>query len=198
MNTRIEKDFVFQAAVHFQNRFLLNIYELAASMLVQTESIHEQNVAMERLNYYLSERLENSVFVDQTAVKTIDKYAAAGINVCSVPEEPYDQIIALLLLSKMNAMMEGKIVITDMVLSSKLSDGVKFVISDEMSAQFMDKNGWWANSSPSTCDISNEKPKKDKIVKLFSHHDWMSLGLAWKEKSAHNKNDIVSILEPEK
>ena len=71
-------------------------------MEVETESIREQNVAMERIKYFLNECLENSIFVQDTEQKIIEKYSSCGFKVCTVPEEPYDQIITLLMLTKLN------------------------------------------------------------------------------------------------
>jgi len=196
MNTRIEKDFTFQAAIHFQDKFILNIYELSLSMLVQTESIREQNIAMDRISYFIDGCLENAIFVDQHDIKSIEKYGGAGINVCTLPEEPYDQIIALVLISKLNAIMEDRIIVTDAVMGSKLSDGVRFAISDEMTSNAFEE-GWWFSATPSYSNIEKSKAKKDKIVKLFKHKDWTLLGLTWKETCPQDTN-ILSLSESDK
>ena len=44
-------------------------------MEVETESIREQNVAMERIKYFLNECLENGIFVQDTEHKIIEKYS---------------------------------------------------------------------------------------------------------------------------
>ena len=74
MNTRIEKDFFFQSAVHFDNRFYINSYELSASMLVETSSPREQQISMDRIEYFIAEFLQNSIFVDMRDVLTVKKY----------------------------------------------------------------------------------------------------------------------------
>ena len=53
MTTRIEKDFRFRSAVHFENKFEVNSYALTLSMLVETESLREQNIALSRITYFL-------------------------------------------------------------------------------------------------------------------------------------------------
>lgn len=183
MNTRIERDFVFQAAVHFEGKFLLNIYDLSVSMLVETESIREQNIAMERVKYFLHECLENSVFVNEAEKNIIDLYTQAGMKVCTLPEEPYDQIISMIILLKLNSIMEDRMKITDIVLGSKLSDGVRFNTVIEMAENVFSGNHWWQDSSTCIKDGDKNNYKKGKIVKLFDANEWANAGLNWKEKS---------------
>lgn len=196
MYTRIERDFVFQAGVHFEGKFLLNIYDMSVSMLVETESIREQNIAMERIKYFLHECLENSVFVCEANKEAIELYSQAGIKVCTLPEEPYDQIISMILLLKLNAIMENRMKITDVVLGSKLSDGVRFNVVIEMAENVFSGTHWW--DEPSTCMRNENKSqnKKNKIVKLFDPNEWSTAGLNWKEKTK-TASDKKSVVEPE-
>ena len=193
MSTRIERDFTFQAAVHFEEVFTMNIYEIGLAMIVDTDSIVEQNIAMDRIKHFLSECLENSVFVHIDEKKAVDKYTAADIKVCTLPEEPYDQIITLLLLLKLNAITEGRLHITDIVLKSVLSDGVKFSydIESALSNSF-DSKGWWNDSSSS---ISTKIPKKDKVVKITKNTDWASFGLEWVQKPHKKAAEIIFTTE---
>lgn len=184
MTTRIEKDFIFQAAVFFEGNFVLNIYDITLSMLVESESIREQNVAMERIRYLIEECFENSIFIHEEDKNKIIDFQKAGIKVCTLPEEPYDQILSLILLLKLNSVMEGKLSITDLVLGSKLSDGVRFTAVTEMAENIFSGNHWWNSSTTEINDLS-KLDKKQKIVKLFKDKDWDSIGLVWKDKPKH-------------
>lgn len=196
MTTRIEKDFYFQAAVRFENKFYLNIYDLTLSMLVETESTREQNVAIERINYFLNTVLENCVFVYYTETEAIELYEKAGLKVCSTPEEPYDQIISLILILKLNAILENKLFITDMIMGSKLSDGIKFSVVPEVASNMYKEPGWYNDSSTCIRHQNKISKRKEKIVKLFDADDWNDLGLSWKEKPKTSKK--VQILDTDK
>lgn len=191
MSTQIEREFTFQAGVFFEGKFLMNVYDISLSMFVETDSIREQNIAMDRIKYFLSECLESSVFVEETEKKAIEKFQAAGINVCVLPEEPYDQIVTLILLMKLNAITEGKLLVTDIVLCSELSDGVKFIYDFEsVHAANPFKKGWWLESNTQITNPEKSN-KKDKIVKLVKTvNDWTPLDLDWKEKPA-NTTEII-------
>lgn len=181
MSTRIEREFTFQAGVHHEGAFMMNLYEISLSMDVETESMKEQNIAMDRILYFLNECLANSVFVHHTEQKMIEKYYQANIKVCILPEEPYDQIITLLLLLKLNAIIEDKLLITDIVLVSALSDQVKFLYDIETANNHPFGKGWWTESNLSIADTVKSN-KKDKIVRLIKHSDWANVGLDWNDK----------------
>jgi hypothetical protein len=191
MNTRIERDFEFQAGVYFDGTMLMNTYAIGLSMIVTTESIPEQNIAMDRINHFLSESLESCVFVKSTEKKVIEKYLAAGLKVSNLPEEPYDQIISILLLVKLNAITEDRLEITDIRITTKLSDGVSFLCDNEDSYGPFDQPGWWNESSTAISDLHKAQNKKDKIVKLVNKsHDWNEWSLMWQEKNTKS-SEIV-------
>ena len=183
MSTRIERDFSFQAGVHFEGKLIMNVYGFTLAMEVETESIVEQNIAMDRIIYFLKDSLTNSVFVQNTDKKAIEKYTQADIKVCTVPEEPYDQIITMLLILKLNNITEGRLHITDIFLESELSDSVRFSYDFETAKHnpFGNK-GWWLESSTSMNDIEKNS-KKEKIVRLVKHNDWANVGLEWEKKT---------------
>lgn len=187
MNTRIERDFVFDSAIHFANGFYINSYALTLSMLIETESIREQNIALDRLTHFMSVVLNSSIFVEQNDTKVIKKYKDAGIRVCTLPEEPYDQIVALVLLVKLNAIAEGRLKITDLTLSSNLSDGVRFCTVAEEAENFVETGRtdlWW--NVPTLCVEHCQKKEDDNIVKLFGQTGWAEHGLEWKEKTTQS------------
>ena len=126
MGTRISRDFNFLSAVHFEKNFLLNNFSISLTFTVETDSIFEQNIAMDRIKFFINQQLENCIFVQDTETKAIEKYQDAGLKVCCLPDEPYDQIITIILLYKINAICEGRLVATDIQLNSILSDDVGF------------------------------------------------------------------------
>lgn len=197
MTTRIERDFEFQAGVYFKDEFLMNLYTVSVYMEVETDSIREQNVAMERIKYFLNECLENSIFVHQSENKTIEKYMTCGFRVCTLPEEPYDQIITLMLLTKLNSITEGRLVITDITLGSRISDQVKFTCDIDNPRGPFEEQGWWADNSTSICSPTKTSVKKDKIVKLVKTvpTDWAEYNLVWKEKDIKANSEIVFTTE---
>lgn len=95
------------------------------------------------------------------------------MRVIELPEEPYDQIIGIVLMLKFDAIMEGRVGVDEIIFGSKLTSDIKFhTLFEEAEATYGGRD-WWNNN---TCAISN---KKDKVVKLFDTHDWKDVGLTW-------------------
>ena len=177
MNARIEKDFYFQTALHFAGEFWINSYEMTLSIIVETDSELEQNVAIDRVSYYIKEILQNCILVDADDCDSITKYRNAGLRVCELPAEPYDHLFATVLLLKLNAIMEGKLRITDMVLGSTMSEGVRYNIVSEVAESSYPKSTWWNKADTS---INNLALDSSNVVKLFDDNEWISLDLGWK------------------
>lgn len=194
MNARVSREFTFKAAAHYDDTFIINLYNLIMYMDVTTEDVREQNIALERIKYITEVCLENCIFVDYKNTKAIEAYSKANIKVCSLPEEPFDQVVAAVLLSKFNAITEKKLFVNEIEICSDLCDDVKFFVSHDENIEFYAKNGvWWTDNSPLIFDLP-KKIKKDKIVELRKElGDWNTIGLSWKEFNRSDKGEIVFI-----
>lgn len=181
MNTRIETDFNFLASLHFEDAFYVNAYDITLSMLVETDSIHEQNVAMNRAEHFLKNIIQNSILMNARLEDETIRYRAAGLRICHLPEEPFDQIVAMVLLLKLNAIMENRLKITDMVINSAMSDGVRFSIVAESAENSLSGNYWWNSPCLSINNFNDLGIDHTKVIRLFNNDEWLGLGLAFRE-----------------
>lgn len=191
MSASIQRDFDFQAGVYFQNSFLMNYYNFSLFMEVNTDSVYEQNIAMERVKFFIYEIIENTIFVHDIEQQLIKKYNEAGLKVCAISQEPYDQIIALLLMLKINAICEDRLKVNEILLTSKLSDDVKFKETIETAQHTFDDNNWYNDPTPCLI-IGNKLSGKEKIVKI-KNNGWAEFGLQWKEKKEKPKEIVFTI-----
>lgn len=175
MATRIEKDYIFEAGMHFEDSYLINSFELTLLMDVNTDDMHEQNIAIERIDHLIYNCLQNCVFVSIHESNAIEKYKQAGMEVCTLHDEPYDQIIASLLMIKVNTILEKKLIVEDVVFGSKITGGIRFTFSfDEIPKEYFTKN-WWTVSN---IRINDFETKESNVVSLFDN-DWATLELLW-------------------
>jgi hypothetical protein len=194
MTARIQRDFQFVAGTYIDNEIYLNSYDVEVNFIVESENILEQNIALDRVKYFFIEKLDNALFINEAETDTIEKFVDTGMKVLLLPEEPYDQIVGILLLTKMNAITESRLVVTDIVITSRMSDGVSYMHSvDENSGPFMLK-GWWADSGPNTT-TRILKGKTKKVVKLTKTiSSWEDISLGWNPKSATHNEPIDAVL----
>lgn len=182
MTARIHKSFEILAGLHFSDIFYVNSYIIDLTLNVDSTSISEQNIAMERIKFYLHECLEHCVFVNETYTQQIEKYQDVGMRVCTLPEDPYDQVVGIMLMVKLNHITEGRLTITDLSIESKMSDGVSCLHDIEENTGPFAEKGWWNDS---TQRISNYFPKNKKVVKLAkaTKNEWQDVYLGWEEQT---------------
>lgn len=194
MTARIKRSFSFQCGAYFNSSMYMNLYDIDINFAVETESIIEQNVALERIKYFLGESLEHSILIHDLETAQIKKYQESGLKLCTLPEEPYDQIIGIMLILKLNAITENKLMVNEVSITSRLSDDVYCIHSIEENIGPFVESGWWHESSSR---INSLKPnnKTKKIVKLVKpDSDWDELDLGWsiiKKEKISGSSEVV-------
>lgn len=184
MNSRIEKDIVFRAAVHLNNKFYTNTYLATMSLLVDDcKFTDEPVIAFERVHYFLETHINDAIFICQDEVEMIDRYNKANINVIPFPEEPTDEVVTGIILLKLNSIMEGRLHITDMLLSSTLSDGIRYNVVSEIAESIYGSGNFWWNKSCTLTDNEHLLEAQPNVVHLFEKNHWEDLGLEYPDKN---------------
>lgn len=189
MNVRLQYDVTFLAGIYYDDLLQLNSYAASLNMITKTTDPVETNIAMDRLKFFINSILEHTVFINQAHTEQAETLAWCGANVTTLPEEPVDQIVGMMLFYKLNAIMEGRIEIVQLDISSTLGDGVWYLHSDEDSAGPFTKKGWWDDSSTQHETIETE-PVTDNVVKVIST-GWYEAELDWPDQSTPSGNTVV-------
>lgn len=190
MTARITKDFNFVGGVYYENDIYMNVYDVNVHFNVESSNIAEQNIALDRIKYFFYS-LEHHVFINEQNSDICEKLTAANIKVCPIPEEPYDQIIAIMLLTKINSITDGRLIADDISLTSRMSDGVYCLHGLEENAGPFNLKGWWNENSPKITNSINFTKTK-KVVKLNKvQYNWDDLNLGYTKKDELNPTEIV-------
>lgn len=189
MNVRLQYDVEFLAGIYYDERLQLNSYSVSLSMLTRTADPVETNIAMERLKFFMNGIIDNTVFINQEHTDQAETLLYLGANVTTLPQEPVDQIIGMMLFYKLNAIMEGRIEITQLDINSVLGDNVWYLHDEEDNPGPFATKGWWDDSSTQHETIELE-PVNDNVVKVIST-GWYELGLDWPEQVQPAGNTVV-------
>lgn len=181
MTARIKRNFSFQSGVYFKDNFYLNVYTVLIYFDIETTSALEQFVSMERIRYFFQKNLENSIFINENHTDIIEKYLDASLKVCTFPEDPFDQMVAIMLVKKLNAILEGRMVVTDVSVTSVYSDEIHHLHSIEENCGPFNEPGWWDDPSPKVNNINSiSSAKSKKLVKLIKQTvSWDELNLSF-------------------
>lgn len=188
MNYRMSKTWGVLATVVWQDRVLCNDYRIRADWITATDDGHEQNIAYDRVKYWLFDVMEHSVLVPQDHEK-ISLFQATGQRVITLPGDPIDAVIAMMLMAKFTAITEQRMEFTEIAVSSEQGGHVQHLHSaDEDSMMFAD-SGWWQDPAPIW---NTTRPRRgNKIVNLDRVPEWSELNLAWDDTVSKTDGHVV-------
>lgn len=192
MNVRLQYNIEFAGAIHINGTLQLNHYEINLNLQTQSQDKVAINIAMERLKCFISYELADAVFVDQKEDDLCEILQMIGANVVTLPDEPVDQIIGLMLFCKLNAIMEGVMAITALDICSTLGDNVWYEHCEEDSIGPLSASGWWHMPGTDHHNLTVEEPT-DKVVKVVPN-PWTEYGLLWPDtvdKSQESQHTVL-------
>ena len=179
MNVRLQYTIPFTAAVHYQDRLIMNTYQLRTYMVTNTVDAENHNIAFERLKYFITEEMDSTVFINSEDVDACKLYLAAGMKITTLPNDPVDQIIGVMLFCKLNAIMEDRITIIETELSSSLGDNMAYIHGEHETADNLVFPDWWTTVDVVHCDT--DLIDSDNVLSLLRSNVWKELDLGWPE-----------------
>jgi len=182
MNVRLQYDLDFLAGIYYDDRLQMNSYSVSMSLLTKTTDAVNTNIAMDRLKIFMHGELANTVFINQALKERAEMLQIMGVNVTTLPEEPVDQIIGMMLYYKLNAIMEGRMSVTRLDLSSVLGDSVWYQHDEEEDSPGPFRaEGWWHVPTVQH-DAVTVGDTGDNVVKVVPNA-WIEYGLTWPEET---------------
>lgn len=195
MNVRIEYPAEFLAGAYWENMVLMNRYTVRCEMTTGTTDNVEQNIALERMKWILFHAMQNSVFVDGKEKSAIKKLEAAGIKTVPLPAQPVDQVVGMMLYCKLDAVMEGRINLSQLAISSDLGENVIYYQNNLESLGPLNEKGWWHDPEPM---CSNTRSNVGKVVNIDPAQTWKSLDLHWTRDESESTANVLTFRKDEK
>jgi hypothetical protein len=177
----------FLAGIHYDGQLQLNEYTVKVYMMTNTEDPADHNVALSRIKHFVYNELESTVFIDASEVEQCKLYAAAGINITTMPGEPVDQLIGIMLFTKFAAITEERLLVGEIELSSMLSDGVIYLHGENENINDVAVPAWWSESDLVHCE--SFLLDTEKVVTIHKHSIWRELDLAWPDIEDNSEPD---------
>ena len=191
---RLKNDYDFLAGVFIEGELHFNRYHLVLNMYTTGYTNDDQNTAFARIEYFIQDVVQRSIFVAEDDTAAIARFSAAGIPVLTVPgNAPHDQVVQAVVVTKINAFLESVLVVSQCEIASIVGGFVTYVYdlddreSEEILEYINDENTdmWWACDDPRF--VSMPTPAKPEI-------DWKELRLEWE---ADRDPDVEIVFTPE-
>lgn len=192
MNVRLNLDLSFIAGVWFNNQLLMNQYLVNCNLITNTEEPGDVTIAVDRLRWWISNVAQNSIFIQNTETDKQQQFWGAQMNLVILPEVPTDQIIGMMLYSKLNAITEKKVLVADIQIASMLSDGMRYIFDDTDDYGVFLDDGWWNDADPIwwNKELINSKDE-DGTLKLNPVIHWKDVQLHWTADEVKEGNVVV-------
>jgi hypothetical protein len=152
-----------------------------------------QNIALERIRYFVRQELDSSILINCQYQDQCRLLATAGLKVTTLPQEPVDQIVGIMLYLKLNAIAEGQLIVNEVSVSSELGDNIVYMHCEEESVGPFDHVGWWTQSDLVHCD--NELFDGGNVVVINTQRGWREVDLDWPDANINKENDNTVIFE---
>jgi hypothetical protein len=182
MNVRIRHDLSFSSAVYYAGQFRVNHYTLRLWMTTVHPDQVTHNIALERIKHFVYQELDSTVFINAENIEQCRAFINAGLDITTLPTEPVDQIIGIMLYYKLNAIMEQHMIIVETELASILGDNIVYLHSDNELTNIEVMSDWWQTADLTHCD--QELLQGDKVLSMPQASAWRDLDLAWPEYSS--------------
>ncbi|CAB4137663.1 hypothetical protein UFOVP328_49 [uncultured Caudovirales phage] len=180
MNVRLRYTTKFTAGIFFSDRLMMNNYQVSLNMITASEDSDDHNVALDRIKYFIENQLKHTIFINSKNFNQCRALADAGLKITTLPEEPIDQVIGIMLYCKLNAILEDRLIVVEVEVSSELGDNIVYFHDEEEAQGPFETVGWWKESDTVHCDF--KLFDSEKVVAL--NHigaGWNELGLHWED-----------------
>ena len=190
MNVRLQYTMPFTAGVHYNGKLIMNGYLLKVFMITNVAESELTDTAFERLKYFINEEMDSTIFINLADQEQCQLYADAGIKITTLPNEPVDQIVGVMLFHKLNAIMENRISIIETELSSHLGDNVVYVHSENEITQNIEIPAWW--TTPDLLHNELDSGRSDTVFAApYTGPTWRDLNLSWDDDEPVETGNIV-------
>jgi len=177
MNVRLRHNMSFTAGVYYGGEMRMNHYTLNLHMTTNSADPVSHNVAFERIKYFVYNQLDSAIFINSQHQEKCEQFVSAGLTVTTLPGEPVDQLIGLMLYYKLNAVMEDRIIVDETEISSMLGENMIYLHSDNEHTDIEYTPEWWTTADPVHSDYMSIE--SGKVVTMHANTAWRELDLTW-------------------
>lgn len=143
-----------------------------------TDNNKEYNCAYERVKFWMHNIMHHAVLVQHDDTK-IRAWRDTGLRCMDFPIAPVDQALALMLMSKLNAITEGRLEIRQVAVSSAADDFITYTCDSQDVLHWFDSPGWWKDPGPTFSTALKRTTSNQKIISIYREQDWSAHDLAW-------------------
>ena len=177
MNVRLKFDMPFTAGFYHDGVLRMNNYTFRLWMTTNSENALDQNTALERMKYFVYTQIDSTIFINSELADLCRQLVSAGLNVTTIPGDPVDQLIGIMLYYKLNAITEGRMIIVETEISSAYGENMTYIHGEFENTLGYVQPDWW--TAPDLTHSDFEAENSEKVVAIPTSTAWRDLDMAW-------------------
>jgi hypothetical protein len=168
----------------------MNHYSVTMNLLTKSKDSISTNIALDRIKLFVATAMESTVFVNQDNQEQAEFMQMIGINVTTLPEEPVDQIVGLMLHCKLNAVMEDRMIVERLDIASSLGDDVFYLHEHGDAVGPFQAAGWWSVSDTTHNSLTPIETHENVVHVPVT--GWSKYNLNWPDSAGPESGKTVS------
>lgn len=189
MNVNLQKTFNFQCGLVYRDKFYINNYQSTIDIVTHSVIPAENNIAYERIKYWVLEAVHGAILVSRSC-EQLKTWQETGARIMVFPEEPVDQLVGIMLCSKLNSICQDRFMIPVVSISSEQGDNMVYLHEYDDPAGSMEEKNWWNDPRPTWTDPNIRK--RGKVISLEKGIEWSDLDLAWDDDEPQVNTVVVA------
>lgn len=189
MNVKLHLSLDFIAGIWFEGMLQFNNYNVNFQFVTASTNQVTIGTAIDRVKYFVEQELNHTVFLHEQYPEIALMLQEIGADVTTLPEEPVDQIIGIMLYCKLNTIMEQQVFLTSLDISSVLGQSVWYSHSDDDALGPFANHGWWCENNVSHNNLT-ASDCENNVVKVNTN-SWRDYGLAWPQEQQKQPATVV-------
>ena len=191
MNVRLRYELPFTAGIYHNGSFYMNNYTLRVLMATVSEDPDDQTTAFERLKYFVYACMESTIFINADETEQCDRYVQAGLDITTMPGEPVDQLIGIMLYHKLNAVMESRMIVYETEISSAIGEYMTYLHSEDEQTVGYVQPEWWTSADLTHSEFANNN--SEKVLTIHQISPWRELELAWTDDAVSDESGNIVV-----
>ena len=182
MNVRLKYDILFTAGVYYNNQLRMNNYNLRLWMTTNSENSVDQTISFERIKYFIYTQIDSTIFINNELEDQCYLFTEVGLDITTIPGDPVDQLIGIMLYYKLNAITEDRMLVMETELSSTCGENMTYLHGEFENTSGYVQPAWW--TTPDLTHSDFVPVDSENVMAIPQSTAWRELELAWPDEPA--------------
>jgi hypothetical protein len=186
MNVQMSKSWEFDCVIvsDLYDDPLINRYSVSLVFTTNCDDSTDYNTAYRRIKFWITQIMQDSVIINHDHAK-ISVWQNTGMRVLTIMDEPVDQLVGMMLFSKLQAICEDRVIINSLMISSSLDEDIGYHHDSDSDLSVFESSGWWNDARPTWEHHKSHKTRGNKVISIDRTQDWKKLDLGWSSEQGN-------------